>query len=110
MRVVGDAPLQGPFAFSPLFEFGLVLPVVVPVPVPVVMPGVVLDVLPGGEMPDEEVLPPVDPPVEPVPAAPPPAPAPPPPAANAQLVEIASAVAKTIVVIFMTSPHQSDEE
>jgi hypothetical protein len=87
------------------------VPVGLPVAVPVVVPGVVLDA-PGAVTPGEAAPTPAPaeaPPAAPAapPAAPPPAPpAPPPPAppaANAPPEDMASAVAITIVVIFMTS-------
>jgi hypothetical protein len=98
--------LQGPFAFRPLFNLG-VLPVVLPDPTPVVLPGIVLpdDIPPGVEIPGEAVPPTEGLPTGPAPAAPPappPAPPPPPPAANAQLLDTANAIVNIIVVIFIT--------
>jgi hypothetical protein len=80
----------------------------VPVPIPAVVPGVVPEIPPGAAIPGEdtplltpaELLPPAVPGATPTPPAPPAAPT---PAANAQLEDMASAAAITIVVIFMAS-------
>ena len=111
LPVVEEAPLQGPFASSPLFNLVAGSVVVGPGPIPVVRPGAGLtdNALPGAEVPGDVV------PIEGLPAAPAPAaraapplvtPPAPPPAANAELNAIASAAAKIVVAIFtfMTSP------
>jgi hypothetical protein len=120
LPAVDDAPLQGPFAFSPgvvvpvpvLFVPALFVPtLLVPVPKPVV-PGVVVPV--GEDMPDVPTVdePAVAPPLEPVapPAAPPPAPPPPAPAAKAKLLETASVAASTTVAIFITSSFSAKQK
>jgi len=85
LPVVEEAPLQGPFAFSPGFN-RVAGSLVLPVPMPVVPPGAVVlpdDALPGDDMPGVVALPVEGLPTAPADPAAPPPPAPPAPAANA---------------------------
>ena len=84
LPVVEDAPLQGPFASSPLFNLVAGSVVVGPGPMPVVLPvvGLVDGTLPGEDVPGDDV-PPIEGLAEGAAPAAPASPPPAPPAAKA---------------------------